>query len=118
MKNSEPWYGVRLIYRMTGCSRQSYEERITIVRARSGDDAILQAERASKEYEDETVKYIGYAMAFNIVDENGPALGPGREVFSLIRYSELEPGEYLDHFHDTGNECARGVGEGRLEQRP
>jgi hypothetical protein len=111
MTNFEPWYGVRLVYRLTGGSRQAYEERVVIVRAESGDDAIAQVECLSKEYESETTEYVGCAMAFNIFDETGPALGPGTEVFSLIRCSELKPSDYLDRFHDTGNECARSIGE-------
>lgn len=46
-------------------------------------------------------------MAFHIFDQNGPCLGSGTEVFSLIRESELNSEAYLDRFHDTGNECAR-----------
>ena len=107
MENTEPWYGVRLVYRLTGTSRQAYEERVIIVRAESDDDAIAKAETHSKEYESETTEYVGYAMAFHLFDQDGPCLGPGTEVFSLIRKSELHPEEYLDRFHDTGNECAR-----------
>ncbi len=107
MNNPETWYGVRLIYLLTGFQEQSYEERIIIVRATGMDDAIAKAEEHSKEYESDTTRYIGYAMGFNIFDENGPHLGPGTEVFSLIRKSDLDPDSYLDRFHDTGNECTR-----------
>lgn len=107
MANPEPWYGVRLIYRLTGLSRPAYEERVIIVRAESDDDAIAEAERHSTEFESDTVEYIGYAMSFHIFDENGPTLGPGTEVFSLIRHSELGPNEYLNRFHDTDNELTR-----------
>jgi hypothetical protein len=107
MENPEPWYGVRLVYRLTGTSRPAYEERIIIVRANSDDDAIAKAEHYSKDYESDTTEYIGYAMGFHIFDENGPCLGPGTEVFSLIRESELDPDAYLDRFHDTGNEFPR-----------
>ncbi|MCA9248865.1 MAG: DUF4288 domain-containing protein [Planctomycetales bacterium] len=111
MANPEPWYGVRLIYRLTGLSRPAYEERVVLVRAESGEGAIAAAEKESKVYESETAQYVGYAMAFHIFDENGPCLGPGTEVFSLIRQSELDPKAYLDRFHDTGNEFARSDSE-------
>ncbi|MCA9173544.1 MAG: DUF4288 domain-containing protein [Planctomycetales bacterium] len=111
MKNSEPWYGVRLIYRLTGMSRPAYEERILIVRANSEDDAIARAERCSREYESETAEYIGYAMSFHIFDEDGACLEPGTEVFSLIRESQLDPADYLDRFHDSGSERARSDSE-------
>ncbi len=73
---NEPWYGVRLVYQLTGTSRQAYEERVILVRADSDDAAIALAEEYSKEYESETTTYTGYAMAFHIFDEDGPALGP------------------------------------------
>lgn len=107
MSISEPWYGVRLIYRLTGRTQPAYEERIIIVRAESAENAIAQAELHSKEYESDTTTYIGYAMAFHIFDECGAALSAGTEVFSLIRYSDLSPDDYLNRYHDTGNECAQ-----------
>ena len=116
MSNTEPWYGVRLVYRLIFASQQVYEERVLIVRAESGDDAILQAETLSKDYESETTEYLGYAMAFHIFDENGPSLGPGIEVFSLMRTSELEPDAYIDRFHDTGSERCREPNDGPAEQ--
>jgi hypothetical protein len=106
--DQEPWYGVRLVYRLTGSAEPAYEERILIVRAVDSDDAIARAEQISRDaYESETTIYSDYAMAFNIFDENGDSLGDGVEVFSLIRKSRLDVGDYLDRFHDTGAECAR-----------
>ncbi len=46
-------------------------------------------------------------MAFHIFDENGDALGEGVEVFSLIRKSDLDVDDYLDRFHDTGDESSQ-----------
>lgn len=110
--NPEPWYGVRLVYRLTAASGHAYEERVIIVRATSFDDAIAQAEQYSKDYESESTEYVGYAMCFHIFDESGSSLGPGTEVFSLIRKSELSLDAYLDRFHDTGSECAQTSIEG------
>lgn len=104
---NEPWYGVRLVYQLTGTSRQAYEERVILVRADSDDAAIALAEQYSKDYESEDTISTGYAMAFHIFDEDGPALGPGVEVFSLIRESDMDIDAYLDRFHDTGSECCR-----------
>lgn len=101
----EPWYGVRLIYKLTGFQRRTYEERVLIVRADSFAAAISKAEDQSKEdYESESCEYLGYAMAYHIFDEDGPCLGPGVEVFSLMRESDLDVDDYLTSFHDTGNE--------------
>jgi len=106
--NQEPWYGVRLVYRLTGSIEPAYEERILIVRAVDSDDAIARAEQISRDtYESENTVYTEYAMAFNIFDEDGDSLGDGVEVFSLIRKSELGVADYLDRFHDTGAESTR-----------
>ncbi|HVW38724.1 MAG TPA: DUF4288 domain-containing protein [Pirellulales bacterium] len=110
-QSPEPWYGVRLIYKHTGFEKQAYEERVLIVRADSFAAAIRQAEEYSKEYEDEKCQYVGHAMGFHIFDETGPCVGPGVEVFSLMRESNLDVEEYLDRFHDTGSERARHYAE-------
>ena len=104
---NEPWYGIRLIFRLKidGCN--AYEERILIVHAESEHDAMQQADQLAREYENETIQYTGYAMSFHIFDENGSCLGPGVEVFSLMRCSDLSIDEYIDRFHDSGNERAR-----------
>lgn len=106
--NPEPWYGVRLLYQLTGIKDLAYEERIVIVRASDEDTAIAVAEENSRNsYEDSSTLYTGYAMCFNIFDECGDSLAEGVEVFSLIRNSKLDMEAYIDRFHDTGNECAR-----------
>ena len=110
MSSEEPWYGVRLIYRHSFASGQTYEERILIIRAETAAQAIAEAESISaREYEDENTERLDYAMTFNIFDSNGPCLGPGTEVFSLMRVSELSPNDYLDHFHNTGSERSLGI---------
>ena len=116
--NGEPWYGVRLVYRLTFASRRAFEERVLIVRADGFDSAIARAEQISRDdYENESTIYTNYAMAFHIFDENGDALVEGVEVFSLIRESDLDVDAYLNRFHDTGNERARTVG-GSDEKSP
>ena len=106
MENLEPWYGVRLIYQLHGLSEEVYqnvyEERILIVRAESGEAAIEKAEEYSKDYENATIEYLGCANSFNIFDENGPCLGPGTEVFSVLQKSSLPPDDYLDRLDHQG----------------
>lgn len=105
--SEKSWYGVKLIYQLTGFAESAFEERVVIVRASQFDEAIARAEAMSFDYESTEVVYLGYAMACHIADESGPSLGEGAEVFSLIRTSNLSPERYLDHFHDTGAERAR-----------
>lgn len=68
----EPWYGVRLVFKLSGFDQHAYEERVILVRASTDEEAIIEAERLSKSYESDTTTYTGYALAFHIFDENGP----------------------------------------------
>ncbi|MBX3284954.1 MAG: hypothetical protein KF703_06390 [Actinobacteria bacterium] len=79
-----------------------YEERITLWRARSIDEAIRRAQAEASTYAAELGnRDLGLAQAFRLAD----SAVAGAEVFSLVRGSHLEPGEYLDRFFDTGTEA-------------
>jgi hypothetical protein len=107
--NEEPWYSARCIFRHTAYSpergREVYEERIVLFRAESADDAIRRAEEDAMRYEQETngVEYLGYCMTYHLFE---CSVGDGSEVFSLIRESDLDSGEYISRFFDTGTERA------------
>ena len=96
------WYGVRCVFRWDhgGC----YEERITLWRAGSFDEAIELAEAEANAYaqdlEDYPLTYVEFAQAYKLSD----VPGHGAEVFSLPRDSDLEAQEYLSTFFDTGRE--------------
>ncbi|TWT64956.1 hypothetical protein [Crateriforma conspicua] len=99
------WYGVRSIWRHEAPSdspcRFTYEERIVLYLAFNGDDAIAKAERDGYPGGAEC---IGYHMSFEIDSVN---LGPGTELFSLMRDSDLDATKYIDRFHDSGHERTR-----------
>jgi len=94
------WYAVRCVFRHRPVG--GYQERITLWRAASFDDAIGQAEAEAAEY---PAEYIGLAQVYALSDD--PAAS-GAEVFSLIRRSKLTPDAYLDRFFDTGAEFQGG----------
>lgn len=106
----EPWYAVRCVFRTTAhkpwgptdlTRTSAYEERVTIWTASSADEAIARAEAEAREYA-ETLgdEYLGLAQSYHLSDSPGD----GAEVFSLIRDSDLEPDDYLDHYFDSGSE--------------
>ena len=110
-ESSEPWYAVRCVFRTTEnkpwgptdltAGTGAYEERITLWRASSADEAIARAELEANEYAATLGnQYVDFAQAYHLSDL--PA--DGAEVFSLIRYSSLQTDAYLDHFFDTGEE--------------
>jgi hypothetical protein len=85
--------------------RNLYEERITVWRAASFDEAVELAEREAREYaKGAETEYMELAQAFHVFPGR---LTSGAEVFSLLRESNYSPGEYLDRYFDTGDERQR-----------
>lgn len=105
------WYSVRCVFRaQTGepwgppdlaSGDSAYEERITLWRAHSADEAIERAEEEARRYASQVeVEYLGMAQSYRLADEPGE----GADVFSLVRTSALPPDPYLDTYFDTGAE--------------
>ena len=98
------WYGVRCLFQYGPLdpAPTSYEERVTIWRAASFDEAIALAEGEAAEYAETLgdVSDLGLVQAYALSESPGH----GAEVFSLVRDSALAPDEYLDQFFDTGGE--------------
>ena len=94
------WYGVRCFFRWPDYN--CYEERITVWRAMSFDEAIAKAEREARRYASEgsSFVYLDIAQAYHMVDR----LKEGAEVFSLLRESDLGADAYIDRYFMTGAE--------------
>jgi hypothetical protein len=105
------WFGVRCLFahgRDEASGTATYEERITIWPADDFEDAIRLAETEAGEYAQAVeATYLGLAQVYLMADD----LGPGAEVFSLIRESPLPPRAYIDAFFDTGTELQQLVAE-------
>jgi len=101
------WYAVRCIFRSDWppeFAGRAYEERITLWRATSFDEAIERAEVEAEEYAtailDGPDTYLQLAQAYLLDD----APGDGAEIFSLVRVSALPPEAYLERHFTTGTE--------------
>lgn len=83
---------------------QLYEERITLWRAASFEDAVERAQHEAQEYAAilTDAKYVKLAQVFHLAIEGG--VGDGDEIYSLMRESSLAPDDYLNRFFDTGSE--------------
>ena len=100
------WFGVRCVFELdpetqADTDPRVFEERVTIWQSSGFEMAIELAEAEAVDYA--TIldaKYLGFAQAYKI---EGPPM-QGSEVFSLVRQSELAPGDYLSAFFDTGRE--------------
>lgn len=97
------WYAVRSLFRLPDDVESAYEERITIWRARSVEEAMDRAQAEAQEYaEFAGATYLpDVGQAYHLAD--APPRD-GAEVFSLIRDSALPPKPYVDRFFATGRE--------------
>jgi hypothetical protein len=101
------WYGVKSLYEVQNNTVTSpshlYEERIVVLRARSFNEAIIEAEKEAKRYagEESGITYLEYVNVFKLTSEE---IQDKTEVFSLMRESELGPDKYIDRYFDTGKE--------------
>ncbi len=107
MSEDEQWFGVRCVFAVgwpPDAVGRTYEERITVWRARTAAEAVERAEAEAEEYaaaiEESPSPYLRLAQSYRL---EGPP-GDGAEVFSLMRTSDLAPSDYLDRFFDTGDE--------------
>lgn len=98
---SEPvWFSVRSVVRHS----DGFEERITLWRARSDEDARRQAEEESESYAGLVgAAHVTVAQAFCLSDDQP---GQGSEVFLLRRDSDLSAEGYVRRFVVTGSERA------------
>ena len=105
------WFAVRCVFRTGWAAREQarpvYEERVTLWRAASVEEAVSRAETEARAYaatiEEAPDEYLGLAQAYRL--EEAPT--DGSELFSLLRESDLAPQDYLDAFFDTGSERTR-----------
>ena len=102
-EDDSSWYAVRSVFETPGEPESAYEERITLWRAGSLDEALLKASAEAAEYADfaGATHLAGFAQAYQLAD-----VPPrdGTEIFSLTRSSPLPPQHYLDQFFETGTE--------------
>lgn len=95
------WVTVRGIVRFRIDENTVYEERATLWRTSSLDEAIVLAEAESREYAEATDGVdSGFFQAYLLAD----APEHGSEVFSLMRVSQEETDAYITRFFDTGLE--------------
>lgn len=108
---SKSWYSVRCVLEVSqpdASGVRRYEERITLWRAESFEEAEQLAEAEAREYlsdiDVDEEGFLGLVQTFWLFGEPEH----GGEVFSLIRSSDLEPDSYLSAHFDTGGEHVRG----------
>lgn len=100
------WFSVRTV--IARPIEGVYEERITLWWRADADAAADAALSESAEFAaDVAGEDCGLAQVYELYgDSVGGLRSPadGCEIFSLVRQSDLPPGDYLDAFFDTGRE--------------
>lgn len=104
-ESTQKWFGVKTLYQLEEKSvtpgLHCYEERITIWKAESFEEAIEMASLEAQEYaENHHGMYLGFCQAFEMY--NDPQ--DGAEVYSIMREDDREPETYIDGMYDTGRE--------------
>ncbi len=99
------WFAVRCVFEWPSEAGEcrTYEERLTLWRARSLDEAISKAKSEVAQYAQSAnpaLVPLDLAQAYALAEEPGE----GGEVFSLLRDSDLDGPAYLDRHFDTGTE--------------
>jgi hypothetical protein len=102
-EQDDRWYAVRSLFQVPGEAEHAYEERITLWRAGTADDALSRSEAEAEEYaEFAGATYLdGFAQVYPLAD--APPRD-GAEVFALTRDSALPASAYVDRFFATGLE--------------
>lgn len=102
----EIWFGVRCHFfhpPRKSDKRPLFEERITLWEADSMDHAIERGEAEAVEYAGSMkVRYLEACSVYHVFSSGFGV--DGREVFSEMRESDLEPDVYLNRFFFTGLE--------------
>lgn len=99
------WYGVRCVFRLRKNEGGQYEERITLWRAESFEQAHDLANREATRYaEGRQAESLDYSEAYWIDPE---IFELDVEIFSFLRESDLAPAEYISTFYSTGREHSR-----------
>ncbi len=101
----EQWFAVGCVFEWPSAAGEprTYEERLTLWRARSLDEAISKAESEAAQYALHAAPALvplDFAQAYALAERPGE----GGEVFSLLRDSDLDGPAYLDQHFDTGRE--------------
>lgn len=97
------WYSIRCHFKVDD---ERYEERITVWPAADFEGAIGQAETEARLYAHQTNgTYLESCDGFALFESPGELLA-GAEVYSLIRWSKLDPDSYLEAFFFTGDETS------------
>lgn len=106
---NEPWYCVKCLFHHPGRKADGedflYEERITLWKTSSFEEAHRLAEEEARQYAaDAGCVFVSSTDSFHLFEEE---VGNGAEVFSIMRGSNLQPRVYKATFCLTNRDRAK-----------
>jgi hypothetical protein len=105
--SDEPWFAVKCLFshpdRASDADGNLYEERITIWRASTFEEAFALAEAEAREYAADDCQFVRAAQAFHLFEES---VRHGSEVWSVMRGSHMQPELYIETFCATPRDRA------------
>ena len=109
MKNKEPWYSVLCVFshptRVRKAQGNLYEERITLWKAETWNDAYKLAEEEAKEYaKKEDCIFIRACCSYHLFDNNVVDGFQGAEIWSNMRDSHFDADTYINTYCNSGRE--------------
>jgi len=114
MKHQEPWYSAKCLFLHKDLSRRQkkpcYEERITLIHARTFDEAIRKGEAEAKRYAKGLgkVEYLGFITVFHLFDSK---IEDGSEIYSILRSVRLRSTEFINRHYDDGTFHCKDVSD-------
>ncbi len=109
MSEAEPWFSVRCLFSHSSQADPDdgnlYEERITLWKSETWDEAYRLAKEEALKYARESgAEFIEATDSFHLFGKDQES---GAEVWSLMRGSQLDPENYRDSFLCTNRERAQ-----------
>lgn len=103
---SEPWYSVKCLFHHPARKVEGedflYEERITLWKAESFEEAHRLAEEEARQYATEShCVFVASTDSFHLFDEE---IAQGVEVYSTMRGSNMSPATYRKTFCVTARD--------------
>ena len=120
MKKPQAWYSAKSLFHHRDLSKRNrnpaYEERITLVRARSFAEALRKGEAEARRYARvfESTDYLGFTSVFQLFASR---LKDGTEIYSVMRTLKVSRERFVTRYHDDGTFHTRSAGELRKRAR-
>jgi hypothetical protein len=105
MKKNAVWFSAKCLFQHRDLSRQQkkpcYEERITLVRARSFSEALRRGESEARRYSKGlgTVDYLGFITVYKLFESR---MKDGAEVYSVLRSIKVPKKTFITRYYDDG----------------